>query len=69
MLAVEMQLVAMVTEMGSVVRNQVALVVQTAVQFPVAVLREVLGVVVSAAAVCVVAGGRRIVLCVECDTI
>lgn len=69
MLGVEMQLVAMVTEMGPVERNQVALVVQTAVQFPIAALRRVLGVVVSAAAVCVIAGGRCIVLCVECDTI
>lgn len=73
MLGFEWQLVAMVTEMGPVERSPVALVVQAAAWFAVAVLGGVLWVVISAARVYVLVrrhvGWRWVVLCVKWEII
>lgn len=73
MLGFEWQLVAMVTEMGPVERSPVALVVQAAAWFTVAVLGGVLWVIISAAGVYVLVrrhvGWRWVVLCVKWDII
>lgn len=73
MLGLEWQLVAMATKMGPVEGSPVALDVQAAAWFTVAVLGRVLGDAVIAAGVQVLLGrltGRhRVILCVKRDTI